>query len=142
MARPNRNSVTSRGMIAVAGGVSTLTAAGAIGAQWHHHAGLVPSLLLFGISGAVALLTGLTKLYEIHCRRTPEYIAATALAHAARRHTDPDRLMRLALLDRALARHAKLPHDQLAILLADQHLEQAQVGEIGQGHPVDVTPAG
>jgi hypothetical protein len=122
MARTNRNSVTTRGTMAVAGGASTLTAAGGIAAQLPPDAGLMPSLLLFGISGALALLTVLTKLYEIHCRRTPEYIAATTLAHVARRHTDPDRSMRLALLDRALARDSDLTPAQLAALLTNSQL--------------------
>ena len=122
MARTNRNSVTPRGTMAIAGGVSALTAAGGIAAQWPAHAGSVPSLLLFGISGALALLTGLTKLYEIHCRRTPEYIAATALARVARRHTDPDRSMRLVLVAGALGRDANLSPNQLAALLADRDL--------------------
>lgn len=122
MPRVNQNFAKPRGTMAVAGGASILTATGGIIAQYPHQAGSGASLLLFCISGGLALLTGLTKLYEVRCHRTPEYIAATALARVARRHTDPDRCMRLTLIDRALARNTGPSVEQLTALLKDRDL--------------------
>ncbi|WP_369251035.1 hypothetical protein [Streptomyces sp. R41] len=119
MARVNPNTVSLRGSMAVTGGTSVLTAAGGVAAQFPADAGPMPVLLLYGISGVLAVLTGLTKLYEIRCNRTPEYIAETSLARTARRHQDPDRSMRLALIDRALARNPRVPATHLTALLTD-----------------------
>ncbi|MFB6612760.1 hypothetical protein ACIGFK_15460 [Streptomyces sp. NPDC085524] len=119
MARANPNTANLRGAMAATGGTSVLTAVGGVAAQFPAEAGLMPVMLLYGISGALAVLTGLTKLYEIRCHRTPEYIAERSLARTARRHRDPDRSMRLALIDRALARNPRVPVTQLAALLTD-----------------------
>jgi hypothetical protein len=119
MARVNPNTVSLRSAMAATGGTSVLTAAGGVAAQFPADAGLMPVLLLYGISGVLALLTGLTKLYEIRCQRTPEYIAETSLARTARRHRDPDRSMRLALIGRALARNTRVPVTDVAALLTD-----------------------
>lgn len=119
MARVNPNTESLRGAIAATGGTSVLTAAGGVAAQFPAGAGPVPVLLLYGISGVLALLTGLTKLYEIRCRRTPEYIAETSLARTARRHRDPDRSMRLALIGRALARNSRVSLTDVTALLTD-----------------------
>lgn len=130
MARVNPNTVNLRGAMAATGGTSVLTAAGGVAAQFPADAGLMPVLLLYGISGTLALLTGLTKLYEIRCHRTPEYIAVTSLARTARRHRDPDRSMRLALIDRALARDPHVPVTHFTALLTDPEAG----GELPPGH--------
>ncbi|GAA2352033.1 hypothetical protein [Dactylosporangium salmoneum] len=114
-----RNRITPSTTVAIAGSASAVTALGGVATQLPPHAAMWPTVVLLGISGVLALLAGMTKLYEVHVRRTPKYIAATTLAQIARRHPDPERSMRLALASSVLGEGHQLPEEQWTVLLGN-----------------------
>jgi hypothetical protein len=105
-ARPSAKTLGT--LVLAGGGTSGLMCAGAFTAQRSYELSASTVLVMYFAAFLVSMITAAVKVYEIRNRRTPDQIHAEAMARQARRHTDPDRAMRILMTDNALSRAERL----------------------------------
>ena len=88
-----RSAKTLGPFVTAGGGTSGVVCVGAFTAQQSHEMNAATVLAMYLAALLVFMITAAVKVYEIRNRRTPDQIHAEAMAHQARRHTNPERAM-------------------------------------------------